>query len=83
MDCNRHFNNVIKDARATFTSDSARRTLDAWIGLVIQASKAIRQAYGQHGFGMSSRPHISAGDASHISFSPCCETGLVPQYRAA
>ena len=77
MDCNRHFNNVIKDARATFTSDGARRALDDWIELVIRASKEIQQAYGASGVGAFARPQILTEHVSHDSFSPCFETSLV------
>ena len=77
MDCNRHFNNVIKDARATFTSDGARRALDEWIGLVIRASKEIQQAYGGHGIGVSSQLLVLVEDTSHICFSHCPEASLV------
>ena len=51
-DCNRHFSTVIKDAKATFTSDSARGILDQWILLVIKAAKEIQDAYREPGFGM-------------------------------
>ena len=81
MDCNRHFNNVIRDARATFTSDSARRALDGWIELVIRASKEIQQAYGQHGFGASSQLLLLAKIASLIRISSYRETSLVSQNR--
>ena len=49
--CDEHFNSVIKDAKAKFTSDSARATLDRWIWLVIKAAKEIQEAYRDPGLG--------------------------------
>ena len=47
LECNRHFDTVIRDARASFTSTNAQRALDDWINLVVKASAEIQQAYSK------------------------------------
>ncbi|KAF7377628.1 WD40 repeat-like protein [Mycena sanguinolenta] len=47
LDCNKHFDSVIRDARAAFTSTNARRALDDWVDLIVQASKEIRKLYSK------------------------------------
>ena len=47
LDCNKHFEAVIKDSQATFTSEQARRAIDNWIELVIEASMEIRKTYSK------------------------------------
>ena len=47
LDCNRHFDTVIRDARVAFTEISARRALDDWIFLVSEAAAEIKEAYSK------------------------------------
>ena len=47
LDCNRDFDTVIRDARAVFTTDNARKALDDWIFLVKEAATEIRDAYSK------------------------------------
>ena len=56
--CDEQFNSVIKDAKAKFTSGSARATLDRWIRLVTQAAKEIQKVYGEPGFGACTQLQI-------------------------
>ena len=47
LECNRHFDTVIRDAKATFSTANAQRALDDWIDLVVKASMEIKQAYSR------------------------------------
>ena len=47
LDCNRHFETVIKEAKDVFKTDNARRALDDWIDLVIKVSEEIRLIYAE------------------------------------
>ena len=47
LDCNKHFDTVIKDSRATFTSDQVQRAIENWTKLVIEASLEIREVYAK------------------------------------
>ena len=47
LDCNKHFDTVIKDSRATFASDLAQQAIANWIELVIEASLEIRKLYAK------------------------------------
>ena len=47
LDCQRHFDVVVKDARATFTNDGAGRALDDWMTLVIQSAAEIKAFYSK------------------------------------
>lgn len=58
IDCNRHFETVIRDAKAVFTSENAQRAIDDWIYLVIDASKEIQSFYRRSSLGTCSIPPL-------------------------
>ena len=51
LDCQAHFDVVLRRARTVFTSADAGRALDEWMLLVIGAAREIRDFYAKSSLG--------------------------------
>ena len=51
--CQRHFEDVLKDARVVFTSERAGKVLDEWMDLVVKSAGEIRNFYAKSSLGES------------------------------
>ena len=49
--CQRHFEDVLKDARVVFTSERAGKVLDEWMDLVVKSAGEIRNFYAKSPLG--------------------------------
>ena len=81
IECNEHFKSVVQAASATFTTANARRVLDNWMNLVVEAMVEMSIFHKQS---VLSEPFASSyADIDLIMIKSSCLKSFSPQGRIA